>query len=197
MSASAISVTGTLTHSTHFQLRPEVSTPPSRTPTAPAAPETAPQTPSALLRSAPSVNSVVTIESADGEMNAAPNPCAARAAINSPRVDGESRGQRGHGDRRQPGHEHTAAAQEIRGATAQQQKPTERDYVRVHHPRQVLVGEVQPLADARQGHVHDRGVENDDQLRDRQQRQRDPAPIEFSDVLVMSNTSCISDKLRK
>ena len=55
--------------------------PPSRTPAAPPAPATAPQTPSALLRSAPSLKIVVTIESAAGEMIAAPRPCAARAAI--------------------------------------------------------------------------------------------------------------------
>ena len=55
--------------------------PPSRTPAAPPAPATAPQTPSALLRSEPSRNVVVTIESAAGEMIAAPRPWAARAAI--------------------------------------------------------------------------------------------------------------------
>jgi hypothetical protein len=33
------------------------------------------------LRSAPSLNVVVTIDSAAGEMIAAPSPCAARAAI--------------------------------------------------------------------------------------------------------------------
>ena len=60
--------------------------PPSSTPAAPAEPATAPQAPSALLRSAPSLNRVVTIESADGEMIAAPRPCAARAAISWPWV---------------------------------------------------------------------------------------------------------------
>src|SRR5579862_8017067 len=86
VSARAISATGTLTHSTHFQLRPEVRIPPNRTPTAPPAPETAPHAPSALLRSAPSLKRLVRIESADGETNAAPSPWAARAAISSPRV---------------------------------------------------------------------------------------------------------------
>jgi hypothetical protein len=60
--------------------------PPSRTPAAPPAPATAPQTPSALLRSAPSLKIVVTIESAAGEMIAAPSPCAALAAISWPSV---------------------------------------------------------------------------------------------------------------
>ena len=73
--------TGTFTHSTHSQPRPSVRTPPSSTPAAPPEPATAPQTPSALLRSEPSRKVVVTIESAAGEMIAAPRPCTARAAI--------------------------------------------------------------------------------------------------------------------
>jgi hypothetical protein len=79
--AKATRLTGTLTQSTHSQPSPSVRMPPSRTPAAPPEPATAPHTPSALLRSAPSLKVVVTIESAAGEMIAAPRPCAARAAI--------------------------------------------------------------------------------------------------------------------
>ena len=74
VSASAIAATGTFTHRTHSQPRPSVRIPPSSTPAAPAEPATAPQAPRALLRSAPSLNSVVTMDSADGEMIAAPRP---------------------------------------------------------------------------------------------------------------------------
>ena len=52
--------------------------PPKRTPTAAPEPPIAPQIPSALLRSAPPSNVVVMIESAAGEMIAAPRPCTAR-----------------------------------------------------------------------------------------------------------------------
>ena len=65
---------GTFTHSTHSQPTYSVRIPPSRTPAAPPDPATAPQTPSALLRSAPSEKVVVTIESAAGESSAAPRP---------------------------------------------------------------------------------------------------------------------------
>ena len=65
---------GTLTHRTHSQPRYSVRTPPSRTPAAPPDPATAPQTPSALLRSEPSRKVVVMIESAAGERSAAPRP---------------------------------------------------------------------------------------------------------------------------
>ena len=66
--------TGTLTQKTHSQPIVSVRMPPSSTPAAPPAPATAPQTPSALLRSAPSRKVVVTIESAAGERIAAPRP---------------------------------------------------------------------------------------------------------------------------
>ena len=40
--------------------------------------------PRALLRSAPSSNVVITIESADGVITAAPTPCTARDAMSTP-----------------------------------------------------------------------------------------------------------------
>ena len=72
---------GTLTQRTHSQPAYSVSMPPSSTPAAPPEPDTAPQTPSALLRSAPSANMFVTIDSAAGAISAAPRPCSARAAM--------------------------------------------------------------------------------------------------------------------
>ena len=75
---------GTLTNRTHSQPAHSVSMPPISTPAAPPAPASAPQMPSALLRSAPSVNVVVTIDSAAGETIAAPRPCTPRAAISQP-----------------------------------------------------------------------------------------------------------------
>ena len=72
---------GVFTNSTHSQPSVSVRMPPSSTPAAPPEPATAPQTPSALLRSAPSAKVVVTSASAAGEMSAAPRPCTARATI--------------------------------------------------------------------------------------------------------------------
>ena len=76
--------TGTLTKKIHSQPRYFVSTPPASTPTAAPEPPIAPQMPSALLRSGPSSNVVMMIESAAGEMIAAPRPCSARAPISTP-----------------------------------------------------------------------------------------------------------------
>ena len=62
-----------------------VSSPPTSAPDeAPSAP-VAPQTPSARLRSRPSANEEVMIESVAGESTAPPKPCSARAPISSPR----------------------------------------------------------------------------------------------------------------
>ena len=61
-----------------------VRMPPSTRPTAPPPAAIALQTPSAFVRSGPSANVVVTIESAAGETSAAPSPCRARPAISTP-----------------------------------------------------------------------------------------------------------------
>ena len=73
--------TGTLTQKIHDQPRYLVRIPPKSTPAAAPEPPRAPQIPSALFRSAPSRKVVVTIESAAGEMIAAPRPWTARAPI--------------------------------------------------------------------------------------------------------------------
>ena len=75
--------TGTFTKKIHSQPRYLTRMPPKRTPAAAPEPPRAPQIPSALFRSAPSVKDVVTIESAAGEMIAAPRPWTARAVINT------------------------------------------------------------------------------------------------------------------
>ena len=59
-------------------------TPPISTPAAAPLPPTAPQAPSALFRSAPSVKVTEMIESAAGVTIAAPKPCTPRAAISIP-----------------------------------------------------------------------------------------------------------------
>ena len=83
-SAKARTPTGTLTKKIHSQPRYFVRTPPSSTPTAAPRPPIAPQMPSALLRSGPSSKVVVMIESAAGEIIAAPSPCTARAPTSTP-----------------------------------------------------------------------------------------------------------------
>ena len=66
------------------------------------APPTAPQTPSAFARCGP-WNVVVMIDSAAGESIAAPSPCPARAAKNTPALPASSGGQRGGGEHAEAG----------------------------------------------------------------------------------------------
>ena len=81
-SAIAATPTGRLRKKIHSQLSASVKMPPSSTPAAAPKPPTAPQTPSAMLRSLPSEKVVMRIERAAGAMIAAPRPWSARAPIN-------------------------------------------------------------------------------------------------------------------
>jgi AcrR family transcriptional regulator len=126
-----------------------------------------------LLRSAPSLNVVVTMLSAAGETNAAPRPCSARG--DEPELAlGQSAEQRGAGEEDHPRDEEPAAAQQVGQAAAQQQEAAEDQGVGVDDPRQVVLLEVQVAADRGQRDVDDRGVEDDDELRAGQEGEREP-----------------------
>ena len=75
---------GTLTKNTHSHERVSTSTPPSSRPNAPPPAAIAPQTPSAFVRSEPSANVVVMIDSAAGETSAPPRPWRPRKATSWP-----------------------------------------------------------------------------------------------------------------
>ena len=75
---------GRLMKNTQRQDSHSVSAPPITRPAAAPPAAIALQTPSAFVRSAPSSNVVVTIESAAGETSAPPKPCSARPAISTP-----------------------------------------------------------------------------------------------------------------
>jgi hypothetical protein len=77
-SASEAKPIGTLTRKIHCHESRSVSTPPRSTPAAAPNPPTAPHAPRAMFRSRPSSKVVVRIESAAGEIVAAPSPWRAR-----------------------------------------------------------------------------------------------------------------------
>ena len=77
---------GTLMKKIQRQENAWVSAPPSTSPTAEPPIAMAAQTPSARARSFPSANVVEMIESAAGEMSAAPRPCRARKPISIPEL---------------------------------------------------------------------------------------------------------------
>ncbi len=83
--------------------------------------------------------------------------------------------QRGDGDQQQAGHEDPAAAEQVGGTAPEQEEAAEGEHVGVDDPGQVLLGEVERVADRGQGDVDDRGVEDDDELGRAEQDQRQPA----------------------
>ena len=148
--------------------------PPTTRPTAPPPTAIAAQTPSAFVRSAPSRNVVVTIESAAGETSAAPRPWSA-ARDDQPRLAvGEPAEERRGREEDEPGEEHPLAADQVAGATAEQQEPAEQERVRVDDPLEARLGDPELRLDRRERDVHDRRVEDHHELREADEDQDEP-----------------------
>ena len=146
-SRKAITPTGTLTKKIHSQPRYFVRRPPASTPTAAPEPPIAPQMPSALLRSGPSSKVVMMIESAAGEMIAAPRPCTARARDQHALRRREAAGERGEREDDDADEEHAPPPEQVGRAPAEQEEAAEGDRVRRHDPLEVLAREVERRAD--------------------------------------------------
>ena len=149
--------------------------PPASTPTAAPLPPIAPQIPSALFRSAPSSNVVVMIESAAGEMIAAPKPLHGARGDQHALEPASPQTRRRDREDRDADHEDPPAAEQVGGAAAEQQEAAERDRVGGHHPLEARVREVERRADRRQRDVDDRDVEHRHEERGADERERLPA----------------------
>src|SRR6266545_111961 len=108
----ATALKGTLTNSTQRQPGPSVRRPPKSTPAAPPMPETAAQTPRAVLRSRVDRKVLVSVDSAAGESIAAPSPWAKRAPTSSEPLWAQAADQRRAGEHDQSADEDAAAAEE-------------------------------------------------------------------------------------
>jgi hypothetical protein len=73
--------------------------------------------------------------------------------------------------------EHAPAAEEVAQPARQQQQAAERDQERVHNPGQIALREAQVALDRRQRYVHDRGVQDNHQLRQADDHERQPAAL--------------------
>ena len=152
-----------------------VRIPPAISPVVPAAAPRPPQIPSALLRSAPSSNMFITIESAAGSMIAPPSPCAARLAISTGVAARERARQRSRREQRQAEHQDPATAEKIRRSTAEQQEAAECQRIRRDHPLQPRRAQMQIATDRRQRDVDDREIDDRHEVRDGEQREGPPA----------------------
>ena len=78
-------------------------------------------------------------------------------------------------EERDPEQEQPAVPEEVAEAAAEQEEAAEGDQVRVHDPRERLVGEAEVLLDRRQRDADDRHVEDDHQVAEAQDQQGQPA----------------------
>jgi hypothetical protein len=110
-----------------------------------------------------------------------------RAAIRNSSV-GATAQQRSQREQHQPGLEHLAPADPVRGRSRQHQQAGDRERVGVDRPLKPRHGRVQRAMDRRQRDVHDRHVEPDDQQAHRADDQHQkPAPAaEPGPVAVVS-----------
>ena len=97
------------------------------------------------------------------------------AAIRNALAGRQPARQRRRRKQRKPDHQDPAAAEQVRGATAEQHEAAERERVRGHHPLQAGGREVQIATDRGQRDVDDRQIDDRHEERHRQQRERAPA----------------------
>jgi hypothetical protein len=90
-------------------------------------------------------------------------------------VRGQRAQRRGGGEEDDAGEEDALAADEVAEAAGHEQEAAERDQVRVDHPGQVRLGEVQVALDGRQRDVHDGRVERVHELSEADHDEGDPA----------------------
>ncbi len=166
--------------------------PPSSTPAAAPKPPTAPQTPSAMLRSRPSRKVVMRIERAAGEMIAAPRPCSARAPIRDASFHATPATSEPSANTTRPAMNIRRRPSRSASAAAEQQEAAEDERVGADHPLEVLLREAEVDLDRRQGDVHDRDVEDDHELHDAQDRERPPLAIIASAHLNALSRSRVS-----
>jgi hypothetical protein len=114
------------------------------------------------------------IDSAAGEINAAPSPRQGARADEHALASGETVEQRRAGEDSEPDQEQPLQAEEVAEAAAQQEEAAEDEGVGVDDPLQAAVGEVKVVLDRRQGDVHDRRVENDHEVCQADEDEDDP-----------------------
>ena len=133
--------------------------------------------PNALLRSAGSVNVVVSSDSAAGAS------MRGERALQRPSADEHAEALRGPaeggraGEAQQPADERPFAAEQVGDAPAEQQQAAEREGVGGDHPLAVVVGEAELLLGRWERDVHDRHVEHHQQLGDADDGEDQPAPV--------------------
>ena len=148
-----------------------MSTPPTIRPIAAPPPASAPKTPNAWARSFGSVNVTVTMDSEAGAIRAAKRALQGAGGEQQLLVGRETTDRGRTGEAEQADDEGALAAGVVGDPATQQQQRAEGQGVRRDHPLPVGVADVEVRLGRRERDVHDRGVEDDHQLRGREDGQ--------------------------
>ena len=130
--------------------------------------------PSALFRSAPSSKVVVTIESAAGEMIAAPTPWTARDAIRTSALSARPQASEASVKRMRPTTKISRRPRRSASSPAEQQEAAEGDRVGRDDPLHGRLRDVQVDLDRRNRDVDDRDVEHGHEERGADDREHEP-----------------------
>jgi hypothetical protein len=133
------------------------------------------QAPSAMLRSRGFVKLVVRIESAAGDIMAAPIPCARRAPMSTPSPCAAPPTSEASANRMSPPRRMRRRPKRSAARPPSKEKAAICEHVAAHHPLQVLRREAQLVVDRRQCDVDDRDVEEVQELHEQEQRERQDA----------------------
>ncbi len=166
------------------QLTVCVSAPPTSRPREP--PPTATKMYALIARArSPGSGNSVTISAMITEDEIAPPSALDEARDDQHRLVVREPAQRGGGgEHRDAGEEHALAADEVAESPGEQQEAAERDHVRVDHPAEIRLREVQVVLDPGERDVDDRAVERVHQHREAHDDQRDPAAAVDGDPRV-------------
>ena len=168
---------GTFTEKMDLQPRADVSTPPSITPAAKAADETAAKTLRARFLSRPFPGKVTTSNVRPvAEAIAAPIPCTASGADEDGLRRGEAPHERGGGEGDEPDDEEPLATIDVGGAAAEEKAAGESQPVGADYPLGICERDPELHPHRRQGDLHYREIQDDHELcqHDEGEDQREP-----------------------
>ncbi|GAA3049558.1 hypothetical protein GCM10020000_32660 [Streptomyces olivoverticillatus] len=132
---------------------------------------TALQAPMARVRAAGSVNVLMISVRVAGGQDRAAHALHRAGGDQQGAAGGEAARERGEGEGGEAGEEGPLGADEVGQPAAEQQESGEAECVGIDDPLLAHAGEVQLLAHGREGHVHDRHIEDDHELRGARQGQ--------------------------
>ena len=183
---TATAATGAMAMKMLAQLKCSSSHPPAIGPIAMATPEIAPHRPMARARSLRSVKTLESSESVAGKVMAAPSSHHGPGRDELRRVGREATSQAGGPEHGQPGQQHALAAEPVGQAAEGEQQRGEDEVVGVDDPLQRSGGGMQLAHQGGKRHVHQGGVQVDEECCEQQRGEDHGFGSHSRDVLLVS-----------